>query len=269
VKRLSLFLFILILQLTTYDLRLTYAETATLAGAEKTFMEGRYEKAAEETKGLIDARSNRRDELYYLKGLSELKINRFKEAREDFESIISKFSGSKRNFDAHLGIGDAYFLEGNTGEALKNYNGILNKFPNNKNLTAVYYRLGNCYGKTGLADKANECFEKVKRARLSFESRMPPEYKMTQALPPKAKGEKGNFSIQAGYFKSRRNADRLSRKLSAKGYEARVEISIDSRETFYRTKVGRYKSRYEAESAASALKKAGYSTRVCADDVCQ
>ena len=271
-----LLLFLLILQLTTYNLQLTYAMTATLEHVEKLFMEGRYEKAALEAKGFIDERSYRRDEIYYLKGLSELKLNRFREARESFESLLSRHSGSKRNFDAHLGIGDAYFLEGNTEEAIRSYNDTVAKFPNNKNVVSAYYRLGNCYRKKGPENKAIEYFEKVKKARLSFESRMIADYKGPDriaspgmaSIAPSGQGNNGNFSVQVGSFKSKKNANRLSAKLSSEGYDSRVEISTGSGDAFYRVRIGRYKSKRSAEDAAGVLRRAGYNTKVSADDIC-
>ncbi|MDD5681519.1 MAG: hypothetical protein PHI59_09805, partial [Candidatus Omnitrophica bacterium] len=67
---------------------------ADISAVEKSFMEGRYEKASQEAGKLIDQRARQRYELYYLKGLSDLKLNRFKESRDSFDAIIKKYPGS-------------------------------------------------------------------------------------------------------------------------------------------------------------------------------
>lgn len=216
-----------------------YADSSkgSIEEAEKLFLEGKYDRVIDETGHLIDKRSRQRDELYYLKGLSELKTKKFRDARNSFGSIISRYFQSKRLFDAYVGIGDSYFLEGDTSRALRAYNEALDKFPKNSNIVIVNTRIAECGpGNAGVA------------------------------AATAVSGEQ--FYVQVGCFKSRTNAQKLSKKLSDKGYESYVELPAVSKDNLYRVKVGRLKSKEEAEYLAYRLKKDGYPTRI-SSDICQ
>ena len=234
--------------LVTCNLQLvtSYAE-ADIAVVEKPFMEGRYDKAISEAQKLIDGRARRRDEVYYLKGLSELKLGKFNEARQSFETIISKYPNSGRAFDAHLGIGDSYLLEGNTESAIKMYAGIKEKFPSDKNIALVDSRL-------------NDCRKKIPpdTAPAVIENKTVPKNEST-----------GYVSVQAGCFKNRRNADKLSAKLNKSGYKSYVELPAVAGDRLYRVKVGRMNTKAEAEGLAAKLKRDGYNTKICDENACQ
>ncbi len=251
----------------------SYADKESLEHAEKLFLEGRYEKVIYETGKLIDSKSYQRDELYYLKGLSELKTNKFKDARESFEKIITKFQSSRRNFDAYTGIGDSYFLEGNPKEAIPAYEEIISKFPNNKNISSIYYRLGNCHKKIA-SGKAKEYLDMSRRSSpLSFEARTAMNFDTpsvrTNSTTIISTNENNNFSVQAGCFKKRPNAEKLSKKLNSRNYDSYVETMKDSSTLLYRVKVGRYNTKDEAKKMSAKLNSLGYNTRVCSNDLCQ
>lgn len=261
--------------------------TASFARAERSFLEGKYDSAVFETQALIDSRSSQRDEIYYLKGLSELKLNRFKDARQSFNYIRERYPSSKRTFDAYLGTGDAYLLEGDAGKALGVYNEIVNRFSGDRNIAVVYSRLGDCYTRLGLRDKAEEYFNKAKKASpSSFEVKMGPTAEnapifskaaqpvaaqpaamsaprpKTEEAPRIESGEP--LSVQVGCFKNKRNAEKLSQKLIKAGYDSFVEIPVASHDKLYRVKAGHAKSKDEADSLAARLRRAGYNTKICA-----
>ncbi|MDD5136240.1 MAG: SPOR domain-containing protein, partial [Candidatus Omnitrophica bacterium] len=153
---------------------------------------------------------------------------------------------SPRMFDAHIGLGDSYLLEGNVEEAVKIYNGTKERFPSDKNITVVDSRLNDCLKKTGFP---------VRNPVI-----LPPPVPQPQAEQAETEGR---ISVQIGCFKNRRNADRLSGKLTRIGYESYVELPFASGDNLYRVKVGRLKSKEEAENLAAILKKEGYRTKVC------
>lgn len=266
------------------------SEAASFARAERLFLDERYDGVILEANALIDARSSQRDEIYYLKGLSELKLNRFKDARQSFDYIKERYPNSKRAFDAYLGTGDAYLLEGDAGKALGSYNEMMSRFSGDRNISVVYSRLGDCYTRLGLRDKAEEYFNKAKKAApSSFEVKKGPTLENVPAFSspaqpvsapapvpmptssPKPKSEdmprveSGQpISVQVGCFKNKRNAERLSQRLVKAGYESFVEIPVTMHDKLYRVKVGRVKSKDEAEALAARLKRAGYNTKICA-----
>ena len=247
------------------------AGTADIGYAEKLFMEGKYERAVAELDKFIEIRSSGREEAYYLKGLSMLKMSRFEDARYNFGKVISGSHWSKRAFDAAVGIGDSYFLEGNTSRALQQYEDILDKYARDRNLPLVYHRIGNCYGKLGDDGKAKEYFDRFKKASpMSFESRFianQPPTAVSAAKPAPPNGRTGYFSVQVGYFKSSTNAEKLSDKLKKQGYDSYVESLSDSGDMYYKVKAGKCRTKEDAKSLASRLRGLGYNTKISADDL--
>ncbi|MFA5143766.1 MAG: SPOR domain-containing protein [Candidatus Omnitrophota bacterium] len=234
---------------------------ADIAAVEKSFLEGRYERAAYDARCLIDERARQRYELYYLKGLSELKLGKFNDARQSFKAIITNYSKSPRFFDAYVGMGDAYLLEGNIDEAAKIYAGIKARFPSDSNIALVDARLSDCRKKSGPAAAAP--------AAAEVKPLDPGEPGVSQSAVSQDEEVQGRISVQVGCFKNRRNADRLSEKLTNTGYESYVELPLVSKDNLYRVKVGRLKTQEEAESLAARLKREGYRTKVCDETACR
>ncbi len=217
------------------------------------FLRGEYDRVVLEADRLIGMR-RAREEIWYLRSLSFLKLNRFDEARKGFEYILYRFPGGKRVFDSHLGIGDSFFLKGDIDKAIEKYKEILNRYNKDNNLGIVYFKLGNCYKNRGLSDKATWCFKKVETLYpLTFEAKM---------LPSIAKA-KSYFTVQVGAFKNRRNAEKLVRRLSGQGYVARLYPESDSGGTFYKVRTGKTPSRHVVDDLASRLKRDGYKTKIC------
>lgn len=264
------------------------ASPASFSAAEKYFLEGKYNAVISESEELISSGSGRKDELYYLKGLSELKANKFNDARESFNYIISNYSWSKKVFDARLGLGDSYLLEGNNAKALSVYNDMADNYPSNKNIAIVYSRLSSCYASMGARDKADSYYAMVRtKAPLSFEAKLTPAVSSSTQIPaayptaqepmlgrrarktPSPDRGPGIYSVQVGSFKNKRNADRLAKKLASRGYESYVAIPVFSSDKFYRVKVGKFGSRDEASRTASRLESNGYRISICTDDTCE
>ena len=244
-----------------------------LPQVENLFMEAKYERVVTEASKLIDAGAHGREELLYLKGLSLTQLNRYNESRQDLEYMIERYPRGKRTFDGYLGIGDSYFLENKFNEAIVAYNDALKNFPDHKNSAIAYYKIGSSYQKLGINDKANEYFSKVKGVSpLSFESKMitkelPAEPKAGIFTPPPKEPEKEDtgdyYYVQAGYFKTKANANSLNEKLLRKGYESYMATLLKSNAEFYRVKVGHFKSREEADALARKMNKDGFKTKVC------
>jgi len=268
----------------------SYARTTveSLSQVEKIFLQGKYDRVISESSRLIDAGAHGREELFYLKGLSQTQLARFRDARRTFEYMMERYPKGKRAFDGYIGSGDAFFLEGKYAESISSYNDALSNFPDHKNASICYYKIGSAYHKLGSEEKAKEYFDKVKNdSPLSFESRMIPKdpgsssgpgdavSSIFRSVSPEGSDEGGYFYVQVGYFKSRNNAEGLTEKLKRKGYDSYLSAQINpvrnsgisngvkNGSTFYKVKVGRFKTRSEAEAEASELKSDGYKTRVC------
>ena len=264
--------FIIIVMLFSANLSYAHANVESLAEVENLFMEAKYERVVTEAGKLIDSGAYGREELNYLKGLSLVQLSRFNEARQTFAYLVERYPSGKRAFDGYTGIGDSYFLEGKYNEAIAAYNDALQRFPGNKNSAAVYYKTGNAYQKLGMADKADEYFSKVKKTSpLSFESNMiskdatvTPVVSTAAPVKEESLSDAGDYYyVQAGYFKTKANADKLNEKLHQKGYDSCIAELFKSNALFYRVKVGRFKTRAEAEAMANKLKKDRFMTKVC------
>lgn len=236
---------LIVLSLLAFGCQLSAAHAESgITYLEKIFLEGKYAKAVEEAGRLIDARASQADEAYYIKGLSELKLNKFADARKSFESLVNLYPRSKRISDAYLSTGDSYFLEGNKATALVVYNQMLEKFPNDNNALLVQSRIKDCGSRPVISDT-----ESAVRV-------------MTKDVP---KGESAGFiSVQVGSFKNKRNAERVADKLSRQGFVSYVEIPQGS-DRLYRVKAGKFQSSRDAEALAVKLKAKGYRTKICSD----
>ncbi|MBI5124302.1 MAG: SPOR domain-containing protein [Candidatus Omnitrophica bacterium] len=271
IKRILVLTFTLNFYLFTFNFSLGHARATieSLAEVEKLFIEERYERVVSEADRLIDARAYGREELFYLKGLSQIKLTAFRPARETFEYMIDRYPRGKRAFDGYIGIGDSYFIEGRYSEALKSYNDAIAKYPESKNMPAAYYKIALSYQRLGQGSKAKEYFDMVKdRAPLSFESKMMPDHidvekDIQPRESPKSVDTTDYYYVQAGYFKDKNNAERLTGKLREKGYDANISIVTKGGNTFYRIKVGSFKLKSEAEVMTRKLKADGYKTKVC------
>lgn len=266
-------IFVLGFYLFTFNFFLAHAGS-DIAYVEKLFLQEKYEKAIRESGILIDARARQRDELYYIKGLAELKMGRFDPARDSFRRVISQYVRSKRMLDAYVGIGDAYLLEGDAGEAIRHYNEALDKFPDDTNISIVYYRMAEALKSSGSSEKAKQYFDKARAmSPFSFEAKSPfscPVMDSAVKTKPSPSGESSaHISVQVGCFNNKRNAERLVKKLSREGYESYIPAPTGSGDKLYRVKVGSSLSKDEASRLAAKLKRGGYNTKICADDICR
>jgi len=244
--------------------------------AEEFFLEGKYDKALMQADSAINTDSGKKYELYYLKGLSALKLNKFAEARRAFEYVTERYPRSDRALDSYIGIGDAYYLEGNTSGALRSYKAAADAFADDRNIVVVRERIAECMAKPGMRDRPKEYAEprpvetKAVEKRKESVNFAPKKKEDIDMEPPVQKiagrDSTGQFSVQVGSFRSRSNASKLVSMLCARHYDARLESPAGQSDKIYRVRVGRVSSQEEAERLAVKLKREGYPTKVCRED---
>jgi len=197
----------------------------------------------------------RADELYYLLGFSYLKNGNYLRASDIFEIILKEFNNSAFRDAAYLGLGDSYFLRGDYPKARDNYLKLISDCPRTKLKATVYSRLSQCAAKSGDT-------EEVKNYQLKLKEGFPlsPEAQMNTEIPAS-----GNFyyTVQAGSFLSRNNANNLARKLQEKDYAAYVEELTLADKVVYRVKVGKFSNRQDALGLEDRLSREGYPTKIC------
>lgn len=79
-----------------------------------------------------------------------------------------------------------------------------------------------------------------------------------KTAPPASAASAGAFVVQVAALDSRREADQIAQRLSAKGYPAFVqEPAADSQDKFFRVRVGRFADRPSAERTVKQLAQEG------------
>ncbi|MCX7816241.1 MAG: outer membrane protein assembly factor BamD [Syntrophales bacterium] len=86
-------------------------------------------------------------EALYAAGVEAYKDGRYKRAIEHFTRLKEQFPIHHLAIMAEIGIGDAYFSEGNYAEAELAYTDFLNLHPTNEHVPYVIYQLGMCHYK--------------------------------------------------------------------------------------------------------------------------
>jgi tetratricopeptide (TPR) repeat protein len=192
------------------------------------------------------------DELYYLLGLSYLKVGNFLRASDIFEIIIKEYKNSKFKEDAMLGLGDVSFFLADYNKAKAQYEEIL-KNPKSSLKPAIYYRLSKIALKTGDTQTAEENLKKLKTEfPLSLET------KNTEGFV----SDKIYYTVQVGSFSNIENANNLTQVLINKNYPAFVEEAKSKDKTVYRVRVGKFAERQKAEELEKKLIVQGYPTKI-------
>jgi tetratricopeptide (TPR) repeat protein len=192
-----------------------------------------------------------REEIYYLKGVAYLKLNRYIEARENFHNLMTNCPRGKWFDYAYLGIADSYFLAKEFDKAIVIYQNFLSKNTRSPLRAHCYYQLSECYRRLGNWVKAKDFLSRTQNYPFSFESRMGRDI---------INKEQFFYSVQIGAFRNRDNAYNLNRQLKKKGFDSFILEGIKSGALIYKVRVGRFLTKQEASGVMTKLRQIGYST---------
>ena len=197
----------------------------SLSNVEALILREEYSQAARECEKILTHRHQSKIEskAHYLLGICLLKEAKFDQARENFNIILRRFPRSKFCDDARLGIADSYFLSQDYKQASIKYEEFIHDFP---------------------------------RSQLKSIARR--HQKLCKQAGPYASSY---FSVQAGCFGKKGNAEKLRDKLIDSGFQAYI-VELPS-EALCRVRVGRFSNRLQAESLEQRLKSEGYPTKIC------
>jgi TolA-binding protein len=235
------------------------AYASNLDTIKANLLEGDYKAAIIEGEKLI-AKDPHSDELYYILGLCYLKDGNYLRASDIFEVIINEFRGSRFKEEAMLGLGDTYLLRNDFTKAREIYQTIIKDNPRTKLKTQIFYRLSEVGFKKGDVGSGKDYL-----AKLRDKYPLAPEAKQSQEICPVEKNNPSfYYSVQIGSFSHSGNANNLVKKLSKNKYPAYVEEGSSALGAkIWRVKVGRLKSRQEAEDLNKKLREEGYPTKIC------
>jgi len=219
------------------------------------FLKGDYNACIDDgERELVDAyHSKNADELYYLLAVSYLKSGNLMRAEDIFEILIKEFKNSKFRDDAYLGLGDVSLMEADYPGAEAKYKELLRVNPSTRLASLVNLKLAQVLLKQGKWDEAQNYLNKLKSDYpLSLE----------QKMAKNLWSDDFYFTLQVGSFSAGKNAQTLKNKLVEKGYLAYIEETKSQDKTVYRVRVGKLKTRQEAEELEKELTVLGYPARI-------
>lgn len=227
--------------------------SASFDRAEALYLQHSYSDSINECASLIE-RGNNLDYAYYLLGLNYLKLNNTDKAREKLSYLLDKFKTGKFIDAARLTYADSFFMDQDYAKAKDGYEELLK---NRSSLGSIlYYRLGQCALKTGNWQEAKNYFNTLKSSYpLSLEA-------IQSSGLIQAQVDDLFFTVQVGCFANINNAQKLVEKLKSKDFPVYIDEIGAPDGRLYRVRVGKLKSRQEADGLKDILDKAGYPTRV-------
>ena len=234
-----------------YGLWTSFLYAGSLNRAEALYLQGSYSESIDECATSI-ARNKDLDKAYYLLGLNYLKINDTEKAREKLKILIGNYSSSKYIDNAQLLYADSYFVEQDYAGAGALYEGILKNNP--LLASSAYLGLARCALKTGDWGKAKGYAE-------ALQQKFPKSLEAVAAKELFARDE-FFFTVQVGCFASTKNAQRLVQKLKDKQFDGYIDELPSPQNILYRVRVGKLKTRQEAETLKNALEQNGYPTKI-------
>lgn len=223
--------------------------------------------------------SDLRMEALYFRGLSYKQLGSIDRARSDFRSVDK----GVYLYRSYMELAELDMQTGDYRGAIELYETIGGIHSN----PIAVFKLGECYEILGDTEKAFDMY-------VSLERRFPRSLESPKARDKirilvaskdkgryngieggeimEAAGDDGYesdvvtslYTIQFGAFESRANAARLYESLSDLFPDVRIEtIRMDSGNSLYRVRVGRYADRHSAEDDSSlAIEKYGYSSKI-------
>ena len=227
-----------------------------LSSAQAAFLRGEYSQAASTSRAMLDRKPSGsvREELLYLKGVSELKLRDLEEARLTLTQLTSEFPEGRRVSQARMALGDLYALTGEDQKALDLYEELVKSGKAGSLLAQITFRVGDAQRRLGLWEEARKTLERVA-------AQFPRSPEGLQAKELLAQGEFA-FFVQVGAFQSRENAVRLKTELERRHFSAEVNDTILEGRRFYRVRVGQFARREDASEEATRLREEGFPGKV-------
>ncbi len=223
-----------------------------LKAVETAVIEENYSKAEKLAKDFITTKPVKADldEALYFQGLSELRLERFEEARGTFNLLISGFPQDSLRDKAYLGYIDSLYMDGKYAAALKIAEELLAKSPRSEFLSLIYLKLARANLKLAQWLPAkNYLFQILSDFPDSLEA-----FTAKQLLE-----EKQYFAVQVGAFLEQARAEKLIGELKEKGeYAYIVETTDRAQRKFYRVRIGMLTVLDEAQKLQTKLAQLGY-----------
>ncbi len=230
--------------------------SASLEDVETAIIEKDYQRAHDLSQELLTQQpsSAQAPEAKYYLGLSELRMDRYADARKIFHDLLKESKDHRLQDKAHLGIIDSLYMEGQYEVALLEAQSLLKASPRSEFLSLIYLKMARANLKLARWDKAREYLNKIVG---EF-----PE-SLERHVAKQLLEEKQYFAVQVGAFLDQQRAQTLTEELKQKDQYAYIVETIDAEgKKFYRVRVGQFAVLSEARNLMSQLSQSGYPTLI-------
>ncbi len=234
----SVLVFIFSFQILCFPLSIT--------DAHKAYLRGDYDEAIRCAKGLREDA-----QVLYFLGLAYIKVGKYSAARTFLRKLIRRFPNSKFYDSGMIKIADTYFLNKDYARAKELYLEIERRSVSN-GMPLVLLRLAQISSRNGDWSEKKKYLRRIK-------SKYPKAGEMKFVKVLEALGD--FFTIQVGAFSVRANARSLTEELKSQ-YSSYIVEDKKGSYPIYKVRVGRFKSRYEAQKVSLELLDQGYPVRI-------
>jgi TolA-binding protein len=218
------------------------------------FEAGRWQEAADAFTRFLAAHpsSPARGEVYYCRGLAEVRLTRRDEALADFQRAIRAAPPPPIPAYARVAAGNLHFEEGRDWDAVRAYNGVLRNPPDGVPLDRLVLRLAISLQRVGRWSTADTYLAYV---IANFPG-------TPAAAEARRRYRAGAFTVQTGAYTSSEGAHREASRLRTAGFAPEIGVTQQQACRLHTVRVGRAQTYAEALSLAQRVSAAGFSAYV-------
>jgi tetratricopeptide (TPR) repeat protein len=233
----------------------SYAHAA-MPDIEAAIMNKDYAHARELASQIIQNTNDpsQRIEAQYYYGLAQLRLGKYEDAHNAFQSVMDAHPPQDIYDKAALSMTEAFYMAGLYTDALDTANELLRTSPHSGFLSLIYFKIAGADLKLMRWEDAHQFLKKIIN-----DFPQSPEAPVAKQLLE----EKQYFAVQVGSFLDKGKALSLIDDLKGSGqYAYVVETTGTDGQTYYRVRVGQMSSLNDAEDLKKNLDKLGYPTLI-------
>ena len=193
-----------------------------------------------------------RGEVYYYRGLAEVRLSRRAEALADFQRATRAAAPPPIPAYAQVAAGNLHFEEGRDWDAVRAYNGVLGDPPDGVPLERLVLRLAISFQRVGRWSTADRYLAYVIE---NFPG-------TPAAAEARRRYRAGSFRVQTGAYTSSEGARREASRLRTAGFVPEIGVTQQQKRRLHTVRVGRARTYAEALSLARRVSAAGFSVYV-------
>ena len=219
---------------------------ATLADAQRNYLLGNCQEAIKNAKGLRET-----DRSLYFLGVAYIRLANYSTARVYLRKLIKGLANSFLYNQARLKLADTYFLQSDYTNAKQLYESIKEDNPSDI-IPFVLLRLAQIASRSGDWDSKWKYLNIIKAKH--------PDSSVIGFVKT-LEGYGDFFTIQVGAFAEKINAKALVGILNQE-YSAYIVDDVKNGQAIYKVRVGKYKTRHQAQEVLEKLLDKGYPAKI-------